>query len=145
MAADPYGNGTVVAGFPLIHDIGGQQMMQPENVIVGYPAFRRAFFHVSQSGEIILDFPVLQWLRLACIPAFLQGANLFQGQGIPLDGGGSMDVTGAGIPLQDRDPRKGGDGHPDPFPQRGDFLGFRQQSGPDSELGNIGHDSKDDY
>ena len=88
---------------------------------------------------IVEDFPPMPRFRRRKFAALLQGADLIEGQRVPLDGRRSMAIARAGVFLQGGNP---GQIHPralNPLTQCRHPFDFGKQVRSDGELRDIGH------
>jgi len=99
----------------------------------------RIFFHIAQSGKIIEDFALGPRTGRGEFAPFFQGAHLFEGQRVSLNGRRGMSVTRTGILLQSRHPGKIDHRALNALAQRRHLLNFSKQGWSDGELRNIGH------
>ena len=97
------------------------------------------FLYVAQAGEVVQDFPLRARVGRGQFTAFFEGADLFERERVALDGGGGVDVAGAGVLLQGGNPRKLHGGGLDALAQGGDGLDLRQDAGGDRELWLVAH------
>ncbi len=113
---------SILAGCSLVHHFARHDPMQLENFRMRDLSALRVLFHETQSGKIIRHLAAGTLGRRGDFAPFFDGADLFEGEGITLDGGGGMGVANPGVFLQSRDPRHLNRGRLDAFTQSGDLL-----------------------
>ena len=97
--------------------------------------------HEPQAGEIIGNFPASASRGGGNIPAFFNGADLFEGKRISFNRRGGMGITNPAVFLKGRDPRHLDCGGEDSFAQGGDLLDLGEEGGRDLVTGCKGHES----
>ena len=135
MFADTHGDGAVAAGHALVHDIGREQAVQPEEVLVrdGLGLFG-ALLDPAEPGEVVEDFAAgALGMDRQRGPA-LEGADFLQREGIALDGGGSVRAALTAVLGELGRPRDLNGGRGDPSLELGNGLQLPEQPGGDGEL-----------
>ena len=139
VATNPHVDGAVAAGHTLVHDLGGDDAVQGEQVVVGKGSFGGVLLDEAERGEVVDHFAPRPGRDGGQVAAFLHGAHLFEGEGVAFDGGRGMGVARAGVLLEGGNPRDLNGGSQDPFPQGGDLFDAGEKRRRDSELRLVAH------
>jgi hypothetical protein len=132
-------NGPVLPRCPLVHHVARDDLMQPQNLLVGDRAFAGVLLDEPKSGEIVQHLTFGAGGHGGQFPALLDRADLSQRQRIALDGRRGMGVAGAGILLQRGNPAHLHRGGQDALAQCGNLLDVAQQRRAHAELRLITH------
>jgi len=138
--ADADVDASVGSGFALVHDVSsGEDAVELEEVIVADRFQLGLLFDVAESGEVVGDFAFGARGGSGNLLTFFQGANVLQGKGVSLDGGGGVDVPGAAVLLESGNPGQIDAGSLNLFAEGGDGLHLVEESGADLELRLVAH------
>lgn len=113
--------------------------MKREDVFMAKRGLGGVFFNVAEAGEVIENFAFGSSAGGQEFAALLEGADLFEREGVTLNGGGGVNVAGARVLLKCGDPGELNGGALYALAECGDAFHDRQKRGADGKLRHVGH------